>query len=216
MLTKAQKKYLKFRYSVEKIVAFILIILLSPVYLFISFLIFIESRGSVFFVQERVGKNLKLFKIFKFRTLFTSYESVSSENSICLKKTTRLGAFLRVSKLDELPQLFNILIGDMSFFGPRPLVQTTINKFIKDFSEIYIIKPGLADFATIKYAFEEKMLNNQDYHNLYYKITLDKIRFSKQYLKNLSCKKDLILLILMLKTILKTLWVAFLQNKKKV
>lgn len=143
-------------------------------------------------------------------------EPNSSESLINLRTATKLGVFLRLSKLDELPQLSNILKGEMSFFWPRPLVKATVEEFRRDFSKIYIIKPGLADYATVKYSFEEKMLNNKNYNSVYNKITLDKIRISNYYLSKLSFKKDFILLFLILRTLSRNFIAAFLEYKNKI
>ncbi len=128
------------------------LICLFPFFIFISFFIFITSKGGVFFVQLRVGKNNKDFKLYKFRTMF-----LNSDNKGLLtvgnndKRITKLGYYLRKNKLDELPQLINVLNGTMSLVGPRPEVRKYVNLYNSEQKSILDVKPGITYLASIMY-----------------------------------------------------------------
>lgn len=131
------------------------IILLSPIFIIIAFSIKITSKGPVFFKQERLGKYGKIFKIIKFRTMVVNAEKIGTglivrtEND---NRITKVGKFLRATSLDELPQLFNVLIGDMSLVGPRPPVPYHPYKYL-EYSDIqkkrFIMKPGMTGLAQV-------------------------------------------------------------------
>lgn len=134
--------------------SFLGIIVLSPVFLIVYIVLLIQNEGSVIFKQERIGYKGKAFNIYKFRTMY-----VNSESEGCPKlaskgdeRLTKVGRFLREHHLDELPQLFNVFKGDMSFVGPRPERQFYINQIREmnpDYDYIYLMRPGLTSKATI-------------------------------------------------------------------
>ena len=142
------------------IFAFLLIILLIPLFLIIGILIKISSKGSIIYIQKRIGKNNTSFSCFKFRTMHPQskyllkkilvknkdFKNQFSETRKIVNdpRITRFGKFLRFSSLDELPQIFNVLIGDMSFIGPRPIVKSEIKKYGKEFGKVFSIKPGIS------------------------------------------------------------------------
>ena len=170
------------------------LICLFPFFIFISFFIFITSKGGVFFVQLRVGKNNKDFKLYKFRTMF-----LNSDNKGLLtvgnndKRITKLGYYLRKNKLDELPQLINVLNGTMSLVGPRPEVRKYVNLYNSEQKTILDIKPGITDFASIMYYNENEILANsanpeQTYIN---EIMPIKLELNKQYINEMSFMTDL-------------------------
>ena len=170
------------------------LICLFPFFIFISFLIFITSKGGVFFVQLRVGKNNKDFKLYKFRTMF-----LNSDNKGLLtvgnndKRITKLGYYLRKNKLDELPQLINVLNGTMSLVGPRPEVRKYVNLYNSEQKSILDVKPGITDFASIMYFNENEILANsvnpeQTYIN---EIMPIKLELNKQYINEMSLLTDL-------------------------
>ena len=142
------------------IFAFLLIILLIPLFLIIGILIKISSKGSIIYIQKRIGKNNTSFSCYKFRTMHPQskyllkkiliknkdFKNQFSETRKIINdpRITRFGKFLRFSSLDELPQIFNVLIGDMSFIGPRPIVKSEIKKYGKEFGKVFSIKPGIS------------------------------------------------------------------------
>ena len=170
------------------------LICLFPFFIFISFFIFITSKGGVFFVQLRVGKNNKDFKLYKFRTMF-----LNSDNKGLLtvgnndKRITKLGYYLRKNKLDELPQLINVLNGTMSLVGPRPEVRRYVNLYNSEQKSILEVKPGITDFASLMYYNENEILANsvnpeQTYIN---EIMPIKLELNKQYINEMSLLTDL-------------------------
>ena len=139
------------------------LLLFAPFFTSIAIAIKLTSAGPVFFRQERLGLRGSTFRIFKFRTMATSRRPAG-----CLvtasddHRITRFGAFLRRHKLDELPQLFNVLAGDMSLVGPRPEVQEFAAVFPAEYEEILTVKPGITHRATLLFRNEEEMLAGQD------------------------------------------------------
>jgi len=137
------------------------LILLLPFFLAISILIKIDSKGSVFFIQDRVGQDTFLFKIIKFRTMTTSEEIKSTISIKGDVRVTKFGEILRRYKIDELPELINILRGEMSFVGPRPDVPGYADKLNGDARNILKLKPGITSLASLKYSNEELLLSQQ-------------------------------------------------------
>jgi lipopolysaccharide/colanic/teichoic acid biosynthesis glycosyltransferase len=176
------------------VIAWPAFIVLSPFFILILILLYTESAGHPFFKQKRIGKNMVPFRLIKFRSMTTKINSdlgsfTLGDNS----RVTRIGSFLRKTKIDELPQLFNVLTGDMSIIGPRPEVPQWVEEFADDYREVLKISPGLSDYASIKYRDEESLLANQDDPENYYKQVLlpDKLRLSKAYIRNITFKNDL-------------------------
>ena len=138
------------------------LILLSPVFLLVCISLLLQNKGSVIFSQERIGYKGKPFKIFKFRTMHVDSE-LEGKPQLAVKgdeRLTKVGKFLREHHLDELPQLFNVLIGDMSFVGPRPERKyfiDMINKETSDYDYIYLMRPGLTSNATIYNGYTDTM-----------------------------------------------------------
>ena len=140
--------------------AFFLIILLIPLFIIIGILIKISSKGSIIYIQKRIGKHNTIFSCYKFRTMDPESKYLLKEilikNPIYKKqfsekrkiindpRITKIGKFLRFSSLDELPQIFNVFKGDMSFIGPRPIIKSEIKKYGKEFEKVFSIKPGIS------------------------------------------------------------------------
>jgi lipopolysaccharide/colanic/teichoic acid biosynthesis glycosyltransferase len=165
---------------------------LSPVLAVVAMAVKLSSPGPVVFRHERVGRKLKTFKLLKFRTMVDS----ASGLSVTAKgdpRVTATGRFLRRYKLDELPQLFNILKGDMSLVGPRPEVRKYVELFRKDYDRILTIRPGLTDFAAIEYRDEESILSQNPDPEAFYvdQILPAKIRLYDEYLARQSFATDL-------------------------
>lgn len=179
------------------------IIILFPFLLLIAILIRLDSKGSSLFLQPRVGLNQKQFSIIKFRTMH-----LEANNNLLLtignndKRLTKLGAFLRRFKIDELPQLFNVLKGDMSFVGPRPELEKYVNHYPKEDMIIFSVRPGITSEASIKYRNEAEILQKVENSENYFIKTIipEKNRFNKDYIKNSNMWYDFKIII---KTILK-------------
>lgn len=178
------------------------LILLLPLLLIIALIIKVESKGSVFYKQVRVGKNNTNFKIFKFRTMFIGSDkkgllTVGNKDP----RVTKIGYFLRKYKLDELPQLINVLLGNMSFVGPRPEVRHYVNFYSKDDLIILTVKPGITDYASIYFRNEVEILKGSDNPEKLYieQILPKKIALNKHYIENNNLFTDIKII---LKTIL--------------
>lgn len=176
----------------DKLASATSLILLLPVLAFIGFLVKLTSRGPIIFKQERVGKNGRIFQIYKFRTMYHN----DPGQGIPVKGNSRItpfGAFLRKWKLDELPELWNILIGDMSFVGPRPYVPFMAEKLTGAHARILHWKPGITGPATLKYINEEEILAKVDDPDRYDNEVIfpDKVRINLEYLDHWSFTQDL-------------------------
>jgi lipopolysaccharide/colanic/teichoic acid biosynthesis glycosyltransferase len=143
----------------DLIISILAIIILLPVLIIVSFLIITDTPGGVFYTQKRVGKNNKDFTLFKFRTM-----GLNSDRKLLLtvgandKRITRTGHFLRKYKIDELPQLINVILGNMSFVGPRPEVRKYVDLYNNDQKIVLSVKPGITDYASIRFKDENKLL----------------------------------------------------------
>jgi len=162
-----------------------------PIILIAWIIASIETKSNGFFLQKRVGENGKLFTIIKIKTMYPNNgSSVTTAND---SRITKSGKFFRKYKIDELPQLINVLKGDMSFVGPRPDVPGYADKLEGDDRIILSIKPGITGPATLKYKNEEEILARVDdpikYNNEV--IWPDKVKINKEYIKNWSLKKDI-------------------------
>lgn len=185
------------------IVAFMGVVLLSPLLLMVAFLIMIYSKGPVLFRQERIGRGGCPFLIYKFRTMVADAPHkgglITPDGD---PRVTWVGHLLRKTKIDELPQLFNVLRGDMSLVGPRPEVRKYVELFCQDFEEILSVKPGITDLASLTYRDESAILGkSRDPEQEYIgHILPDKIRLAKEYIRKSSFFFDL---NLMLKTLIR-------------
>lgn len=168
--------------------------LLSPFMVLIAVLVKLDSEGPAFFRQERVGRGFRRFWILKFRTMARDGESRGRQiTSGDDARVTRLGRFLRAAKLDELPQLVNVLKGEMSLVGPRPEVPRYVELFKEDFAEILSVRPGITDLASLKYRDEAGLLGRAaDPEEEYVRRVLpEKIRLAKEYVGRSSLPFDL-------------------------
>lgn len=181
------------KYIFDRIMAMLGLLLFWPVLIVVAVLIkWRMPDGPVFFVQDRVGRHGRLFSMIKFRTMTVSHSgstvSVAGESRI-----TPLGAILRRYKLDELPELWNVLIGDMSLVGPRPDVPGYADCLQGEERRILELRPGITGPASLKYRFEENILakveNPQEYNDTV--IYPDKVRLNLYYLDHYSFLKDL-------------------------
>ena len=138
------------------------LISLIPLFVIISIIIKLSSKGPVFFVQNRVGKNGDIFSMIKFRSMTIQQDNLSTVSIYGDSRITNFGFFLRRYKLDELPELFNVLKGEMSLVGPRPDVPGYADKLVGEAKLILLLRPGITGPATLKYANEEKVLASCD------------------------------------------------------
>lgn len=181
------------------------LILLLPFMLIIAILIKIDSKGSVFFKQVRVTKNGREFKIFKYRTMRVGSDKYSQITVGKDDRITKIGLFLRKYKLDEIPQLINVFIGDMSLVGPRPEVPKYVALYTEEQKEILKVRAGITDYASIEFSNENDILADEaDPEKAYIeKIMPRKIELNKKYLSEISVITDIKIILLTIKKILK-------------
>jgi len=176
------------------VVAFGAVVFLLPLFLIVSVLIKLDSPGPIFFKQRRIGKRFQPFEILKFRTMvhnpWAGGQSITAGED---PRITRVGRFLRKSKIDELPQLINVLRGEMTFVGPRPEVPQYVEMFRSDYEEILRVRPGITDLASLKYRDEAGLLGQAENPEAEYigRVLPDKINLGKEYIKKSSLFFDL-------------------------
>jgi lipopolysaccharide/colanic/teichoic acid biosynthesis glycosyltransferase len=187
------------------VISFTTLVLLIPLMVVVATIIKFNSEGPVFFKQERIGKGFRPFWIYKFRTMKQTPVGHGFQVTVGNDpRITRVGWFLRQTKIDELPQLINILRGEMSFVGPRPEVPQYVQLYKQDYQEILTVRPGLTDLASLKYRDEAALLaratNPEEEYTT--RVLPDKIELAKDYLRQASLLFDL-------KIIFKTLFKLF-------
>ena len=183
--------------------ALIGIIILSPILIIVSIAIKLDSPGNIMFLQKRVGKDGKEFNIYKFRTMVTDAEKLGKQITVGKdNRITKVGAFLRKYKIDELPQLFNVLKGDMSLVGPRPEVPKYVALYNEEQRKVLSVRPGITDLASLKYSDENDILGKVDNPEEYYinVIMKDKLSLNLEYIEKSNLFFDISLIV---KTILK-------------
>lgn len=188
------------------------ILILSPVFILISLIIILTDGLPVFYKHKRIGRNFKTFYVLKFRSMVKDADKKGLQiTSADDPRITKIGKLLRKSKLDELPQLINVLKGDMSLVGPRPEVDKYVNIFKNDYREILKVRPGITDISSIIYRDEESVLRDKPDPEEYYKNILlpQKIQLAKEYFKYHSFLLDLKLI---LATIMKIIYPNFNLN----
>ena len=163
------------------------LVLLSPLFTVLYLLIRIESQGGGFYSQERIGKNGKPFKLFKFRSMRIGSDkkgliTIGEKDN----RITKTGFILRKYKLDELPQLWNVFIGDMSLVGPRPEVKKYTDLYTEEQKQVLQVRPGITDWASIKYVDENKMLGeSKDPDDAYVNLIMpNKIKLNMVYIQH--------------------------------
>ena len=181
------------------------LIILLPFMLIIAILIKFDSKGTVFFKQIRITKGGKEFKIFKYRTMKVGSDKYSQITVGKDERITKIGSFLRKYKLDEIPQLINVLIGDMSLVGPRPEVPKYVALYTDEQKEILKVRAGITDYASIEFSNENDLLAlEKDSEKAYIeKIMPKKIELNKKYLSEISMLTDIRIILLTSKKILK-------------
>ncbi len=213
--------------TLDIIISIVALIILFPIFIPIITILKFTAEGEVFYFQERIGINNSKFKIFKFATMLKNSMNMGT-GSITLQndhRVTTFGKFLRKTKINELPQIINILKGDISLVGPRPLVLRTFSAYsdnIKD--KIYRVKPGLTGIGSIVFRDEEKLISEQcedDPHNFYKRIIAPyKGKLEMWYQENRSFTLDLKLIfmtawvIIFPKSVLYTRWFTNLPKRE--
>ncbi|QCT70871.1 sugar transferase [Eubacterium maltosivorans] len=176
--------------------AFMLIVL-SPVMLIISIAIVMDSKGGVFFRQERVTQYGRKFRIFKFRTMVANADKLGSQVTVKNDmRVTKVGAVIRKYRIDEIPQLINIMLGDMSYVGTRPEVMKYVKSYTPEMMATLLLPAGVTSEASIKYKDEENLLEGTiDVDYVYVnKILPEKMNFNFQYLNEFSLTKDIFIM----------------------
>ena len=169
------------------------LIVLAPLWLLIALAIVLESRGGVLYRQSRVGRDDRDFTLYKFRTMRTGSDkkgllTVGDRDS----RVTKVGYFLRKYKLDEFPQLFNIIKGDMSIVGPRPEVRKYVDLYTPEQRQVLTVRPGLTDYASIRYVHESEILARSDNPEQTYidEVMPAKLALNLEYIQHQSLKED--------------------------
>lgn len=206
--------YSVFKRLLDLSIAILSLLILLPIFIPICIILKLSGEGEVFYLQERVGIDNKNFKIYKFATMLKNSEKMGS-GIYTAKNDARIlpfGNFLRKSKINELPQIINILVGDISLVGPRPLIRRTFELYAEhDQNIISSIKPGLTGIGSIVFRNEEEILlkaNSEDLELFYKKnITPHKAELEKWYVKNKSFIKDMLIIFL-------TAWVIVFKRSK--
>ena len=204
MSPRAYSEYFMKR-KVDVVISLLGLLILSPVFLVIALLIIIDSKGPVFYRQQRIGKGEQPFHIYKFRTMYLNSDTKalitigSHDNRI-----TQVGYYLRKYKIDEFPQLINVFKGDMSLVGPRPEVQKYTRLYTNDQLDVLSVRPGITDPASILLKDENDLLaRSQDPEKFYIeKLLPHKLAINLRYIQQITLKNDL-------KIIFKTLRVIF-------
>lgn len=170
------------------------LVILSPLFIFLSLWVGLSSRGGVFYKQQRVGLNGRDFTLYKFRSMVTGSDkkgllTVGGKDS----RITKAGYFIRKYKLDELPQLFNVLKGDMSFVGPRPEVRKYVDMYSEEQRRVLSVRPGITDIASMKYRNENDLLAKAENPEQYYidVIMPDKLALNLNYIDTRNFFRDI-------------------------
>ncbi len=200
--------YKFFKRLIDILLSSISLILLLPLFIPVIIILFFSDEGEIFYKQERVGYRNSIFEIYKFATMIKNSENIGTKD-LTIKndpRVTKIGSFLRKTKINELPQVFNVLIGDMSIIGPRPLMKVGFSEYpnlIK--KSIYSVKPGLSGIGSIVFRDEEKIISNSSLSpkECYKQVILPyKGKLEIWYLNNISFHVDMIIIFLTVYTII--------------
>lgn len=195
----AQKGFsLRVKRCFDVVVSLVMIIVLLPVLAIISLLIAADSKGGVLFCQERVTQYGRRFKIFKFRTMVKDADKLGSQVTVDNDmRITKVGGVLRKYRLDELPQLFNIFLGDMSFVGTRPEVPKYVEKYTPKMIATLLMPAGVTSTASIKYKDEAELLETADDVDMVYikKVLPQKMKYNLYDIRKFSAAEDIFIMI---------------------
>lgn len=194
--------------GIDICIATVAIVLLAPILLVVAVAILSLDGRPIIFVQMRVGRGGRIFSIYKFRTMTSKKNTGIDKTQFDPGKNSRItkvGKLLRSTKLDELPQLFNVIKGDMALVGPRPEVSYWVEQFSERWAVIHTVRPGISDRASIVYRDEEDLLSKVDNPNKLYKETIlpRKLSLYEEYVDSHGIKTDLKIILDTLKTVLR-------------
>lgn len=176
------------------VVSFVMLIILSPVFVFLGIAIKIDSKGPIFFRQERITQYGKTFKIFKFRTMVNNAEKLGTQVTVGNDaRITKVGKFIRDCRLDEIAQLLNILTGDMTFVGTRPEVKKYVNHYTKEMMATLLLPAGVTSLASIYYKDEAKLLDKSNNPDKTYieEVLPGKMKYNLQSIKEFNFFEDI-------------------------
>jgi lipopolysaccharide/colanic/teichoic acid biosynthesis glycosyltransferase len=168
------------------------LVILSPLLATIAVAIKLTSRGPVFYLGERVGRHGRSFKIYKFRTMVPNADRLGTTTAMADPRITRIGEPLRRYKLDELPQMINVLRGEMSLVGPRPEVKEHTSAYTEEERAILDVPPGITDYSSLQFFHLDQALGAEDAHAVFvHRIRAVKNQLRLQYVRNRSFRVDL-------------------------
>lgn len=176
------------------VVSFIMLIILSPVFIFLGIAIKVDSKGPIFFRQERITQYGKTFKIFKFRTMVNNAEKLGTQVTVGNDaRITKVGKFIRDCRLDEIAQLLNILTGDMTFVGTRPEVRKYVNHYTKEMMATLLLPAGVTSLASIYYKDEAKLLDKSNNPDKTYveEVLPGKMKYNLQSIREFNFFEDI-------------------------
>lgn len=188
------------------VLSLVFLIALIPVFIVLAVYIKCDSKGSVFFLQKRVTSYGKVFKIFKFRTMVSNAESLGTQVTVSNDaRVTKAGKFLRKTRLDELPQLINILKGEMTFVGTRPEVERYVKSYTPEMYATLLLPAGVTSLASIKYKDEEKLLDASNNPNKTYieDILPQKMKYNLEYINKFNLFYDIKVMFMTVLAVLK-------------
>lgn len=205
-IIKGKKGSLILKRLFDILASLILLIILSPLFIIFSIMIKLDSKDPIMFKQNRVTENGRIFKIFKFRTMVENADKNGSQVTVKNDdRVTKIGKFLRKFRLDEIPQLINILIGDMSFVGTRPEVPKYVELYTDEMKATLLMKAGVTSLASIKFKDEEKLLQMDGNIDKIYieNILPQKMQYNLEYLKRFNFFYDIKLMFMTLFAVVK-------------
>ncbi len=199
--------YLLFKRLNDLFFSFSAIIFLTPIFLIILILIKLDSVGPVLFLTKRTGKDNKKFIMFKFRTMYFNSSTENRTTSSNDDRITRVGRLLRKFKFDELPQLFNVILGDMSIVGPRPELPYYTDQYSKEERIILKVKPGITDFSSIEFYNLPDLVPDEN-PNEFFETTILKTKNTLRirYANEISLKTDMKIFFLTIKKMILLIW----------
>jgi lipopolysaccharide/colanic/teichoic acid biosynthesis glycosyltransferase len=181
--------------AVDIVLSATALVVLAPLLLIVALAIWVDSGWPVFFSQQRLGRDFRPFVLWKFRSMWPAAGSFVTAAGD--RRITRVGRFVRRTKIDELPQLWNVLLGDMSLVGPRPEVTEFVNVYRERYKRILRVRPGLTDLASIRYRDEEELLaeSGDPVHRYITFVLPDKLDLAEQYIRDRSFWLDVRIIV---------------------